>query len=67
VSNYLPGTHVRFTMDNLGLLGRSEVVNAGDEGVVIGPATDEGWILVEPCKFSQSVCPVMDVMIEAVA
>jgi hypothetical protein len=54
-------------MDNLGLIDRSEVVNTGDEGVVIGPASDEGWILVEPCKYPQTICPVTAGMIEALA
>jgi hypothetical protein len=65
--SYSTGTHVRFTMDNLGLIDRSEVVNTGDEGVVIGPASDEGWILVEPCKYPQTICPVTAGMIEALA
>lgn len=61
------GTHVRFTMDNLGLVGRDAVVNAGDEGVVIGPAPDDKWIYVEPCHYPQSLCPVLPQMIEVVA
>jgi hypothetical protein len=65
-TTYLTGTHVRFTTDNLGMVGRSETVSAGDEGVVIGPNND-GWILVEPCKFPQSICPVDPSMIEPLA
>lgn len=59
-----PGTTVRFTMDNLGLLDRSETVFSGDLGRVLGPAPDEGWILVEPAKYPGAICPVMDSMIE---
>jgi hypothetical protein len=52
-------------MDNLGLIGRDETVDAGDLGRVLGPGPDEGWIYVEPSKFPGAVCPVSAGMIEA--
>jgi hypothetical protein len=63
----VPGTKVRFTMDNLGLVGESAVVNAGDLGYVLGPGPDAGWILVEPFDHPGAICPVSAGMIEAVA
>ena len=68
--SYSTGTHVRFKVDNLGLIGRDELVNRGDEGVVIGPSPapyGAKWIDVEPCKYPGSVCPVSAEMIEDVA
>lgn len=62
----ITGTHIRYTLDNLGLLGSPGDVNAGDEGVVIGPASEPGWILTEPAKHPRAICPVTAEMIEAV-
>ena len=63
----MPGTRVRFTTDQLCLIGRSELVYDGDTGTVIGPGPDERWIYVEPDKYPESVCPVAAGMIEALA
>ncbi len=64
----MPGLRVRFTIDNLGLIGQKEVVNNGDTGTVIGPGQEEGWIYVEPDAYPQTICPVYsEGMIEVLA
>ncbi len=63
--SYMPETTIRYTADNLGLIGRPECVKEGELGRVLGPAADEGWILTEPAKYPGSICPVSAGMIEA--
>jgi hypothetical protein len=63
----LAGTRIRYTINNLGLVGNPGEVNDGDEGVVIGPGTEPEWIYTEPDKYPQTICPVHESMIEAVA
>jgi hypothetical protein len=60
-----PGAKVRYTMDNLGLVGREELVGKGDLGYMIGPTEDDGWYYTEPEKHPHTLCPVNRTMIEA--
>ena len=64
---YLPETTIRYTVDNLGLIGRPETVKAGSLGRYLGPAPDEGWHLTEPSEYPGAICPVSLGMIEAAA
>lgn len=61
----IPGTRIRYTMDNLGLIQNPGEVNTGDEGVVLGPGTEPDWIYTEPDSHPQVICPVHVSMIEA--
>lgn len=60
----LPGTTIRYTMDNLGLLGKPGDVHQGDLGRMLGRMPDAGWFATEPAKHPGAVCPVTLAMIE---
>jgi hypothetical protein len=64
-TNYLPGTRIRYKLDNLGLIGQPGTVSKDEQGTVIGPAPDDGWIFTEPDSFPATICPVSAGMIEA--
>jgi hypothetical protein len=64
-THLMPETTIRYTVDNLGLIGREECVAKGELGRIIGPGPDEGWIYTEPAKYPGTICPVSAGMIEA--
>jgi hypothetical protein len=58
-------TTIRYTVDNLGLIGDDGLVMAGDLGRYLGAMRgEEGWLRTEPSKHPGKVCPVSRGMVE---